>query len=359
MVPYSAAAVGLGHELELVKNDAKFYEITNGTVKDRVVKQVRAWWRVGVNVPYFPGPQPVSIERKHLSVLRRDEYWVCAKSDGTRYVMVLMRMNGEPLAMLVSRSMSLLLLRVTSLPDAFEGTVMDGELVETRSTGATRFLVYDAVMVSGGYVGDQPHSERMHAARCLLDYTTCNQMTVRPKLFYPMRQIAEYMEREVPRLDHATDGFVFTPEALSVTTGTHFSLFKWKPRLANTVDFHVQWYGRRRRFVLSVGHKKQTGSGFGLYEIDKARLLCAPEAEADLVGERGSSADKPQPRPQLPVLSKTDPQIVECRYVSPNRWVPVTVRTDKTYPNNWLTYTKTMLNIDEDIQLREFDDKLY
>lgn len=325
----------------------KFYEITNGTVKDRVVKQVRAWWRVGVNVPYFPGPQPVSIERKHLSVLRRDEYWVCAKSDGTRYVMVLMRMNGEALAMLVSRSTSLLLLRVTSLPEAFEGTVLDGEMVQTSSTGATRFLVYDAVMVSGEYVGERPHSERMHAARCLLDYTKCDQMAVRPKLFYPMRQIAEYMEREVPRLDHATDGFVFTPEARPVTTGTHFSLFKWKPRLANTVDFHVQWYGRRRRFVLSVGHKKQSfaagagagaGAGFGLYEIDKARLCEAHESNV--------------------LLSKTDPQIVECRYVSPNRWAPVTVRTDKTYPNNWLTYTKTMLNIDEDIQLREFDDKL-
>ena len=37
---------------------------------------------------WFPGPQPISIERRHFPMLKRQPYLVCEKTDGTRYMLV-------------------------------------------------------------------------------------------------------------------------------------------------------------------------------------------------------------------------------------------------------------------------------
>jgi len=36
----------------------------------------------------FPGCQPISIERKHFDILSKNDYVVCEKTDGTRYMML-------------------------------------------------------------------------------------------------------------------------------------------------------------------------------------------------------------------------------------------------------------------------------
>jgi hypothetical protein len=48
-----------------------------------------------------------------------------------------------------------------------------------------------------------------------------------------------------------------------------------------------------------------------------------------------------------------DGTIVECGYGDLG-WEPEKIRTDKTYPNNRRTYFRTLVNIREDIQFREF-----
>ena len=54
-----------------------------------------------------------------------------------------------------------------------------------------------------------------------------------------------------------------------------------------------------------------------------------------------------------------DGAIVECMYItweSPMWWKPLKRRYDKTYPNNRRTFYRTIVNIQEDIQLKDFLD---
>ena len=54
-----------------------------------------------------------------------------------------------------------------------------------------------------------------------------------------------------------------------------------------------------------------------------------------------------------------DGAIVECRYVtweSPMWWQPLKRRRDKKHPNNRRTFYRTIVNIKEDIKMKEFLD---
>jgi hypothetical protein len=107
--------------------------------------------------------------------------------------------------------------------------------------------------------------------------------------------------------------------------GTHETLFKWKPRDTNTIDFQMKWRGDR----------------WGMYVQEKGQLIFESELLPSQCGE-------------FEIKENT---IAECQYVhweAPRWWKPVNIRTDKTHPNNRRTFYRTLVNIAEDIQLNEF-----
>ena len=138
---------------------------------------------------------------------------------------------------------------------------------------------------------------------------------VRVKHMIPLGSI-----RELPALDsfeYETDGIVMTPINEPIRSGTHETMFKWKPFERITVDFMIQ-----------------RGTELWVQERGYPYL----EAQLHLSNQRPDIADG---------------SIVECGY-GPNGWFVEKVRTDKSYANNRRTYYNTCTNLRENIGLNEF-----
>jgi hypothetical protein len=325
----------------------------------------------------FPGTMPVSMCRKDIPIVQQGEYWLAEKTDGVRYLMAFASTPAGPAALLVERSMA-----VYTFPggDALAralptGTVLDGELVFNRLSGAYVFLVFDllfwgAEACLGARYGDRLSSIHL---RVIPAYEKAVQGGALPaqhlrlvgKRFYRRMDIGRLFdrvleegghrvyrddtcvtaylhylghgaggkrvqpEREVlSRYYHKTDGIVFQPDAPYVT-GTDTAFLKWKWLDTVTVDFSMQLVPYR----VSGG---AVGGGGGLDLSKQVRL-----EEPDLMRLRADMA------------------AYRCRIAelgfSPETgfWTYKMLRTDKSGPNFFTTVCSTMLELAEGISEEE------
>ena len=255
----------------------------------------------------FPGPQPVSIERRHFPLLKRQPYFVCEKTDGVRHLLA----STEEGVFLINRAFVIEPVKIRIPKD----TLLDGELVKTKA-GKSLFVVHDAVRVKGENLTSQPLNYRLDAARKVIKgiiKTAQAPFEIRVKAMYL------WGSESVPALDtyeYETDGLVLTPINEPIRMGTHETMFKWKPKERITIDFQLR-------------------NGCELWVQDRG----VPYKEADL-HTRNQRTDLP------------DGTIVECGYGDLGFFVEK-VRTDKTHANNRRTYFRTMINLREDIKVGE------
>ena len=252
----------------------------------------------------FPGPQPVSIERRHFPLLKRQPYFVCEKTDGTRHLLA----STEEGTFLVNRAFKIEPVKMKVPKD----TLLDGELVKTKA-GRWLFVVHDAVRVKGVDLTRSALNIRLDTARKAIKTiikTAQSPFEIRVKDMYI------WGSEKLPPLDsfeYETDGLVLTPINEPIRMGTHETMFKWKPRERITIDFELK-------------------KGSELWVQDRGQFY----KEADLHLHNA--------RPDLP-----DGTIVECGYGDIGFFVEK-VRTDKTHANNRRTYFRTMINLREDIK---------
>jgi hypothetical protein len=278
-------------------------------MSDPLVRFVHKAWGLpeGNSDGWFPGPQPVSIERRHFPLLKKSEYLVCEKTDGVRHLLVAFEdPDGEKKVALVNRSFQATYYKYTIPKD----TVLDGELVTRVSDQKLVFLIHDAVMIRGESLICAPLTERLDKARALCRTILSKAPFVTTvKTMYPLTEL-----QQLEAGQYVTDGLIFTPVNEPIRTGTHETMFKWKPREHITIDFLI---------------RRNTD----LYIQERGRLI----KEASIFHKE-----------EYP-----DDTIVECDY-GQNGWRVVKVRTDKTYPNNRRTFLRTIVNLREDIQRNEF-----
>tara|TARA_B000000437_G_scaffold147835_1_gene107888 strand:+ start:370 stop:1299 length:930 start_codon:yes stop_codon:yes gene_type:complete len=275
----------------------------------------------------FPGSQPISIEYRHFDILKSSPYVVCEKTDGVRFMMLAFMFNNKKKTIFMNRA-----LEMFDCPLNFRKLVYDGTIVEGEMYGDT-FMMYDMLMSCGKIIGDQDfltrldHMEKFKKMLMSLKY---DPVKLALKTFHLMSDFEEFMDKYLPTVQQEIDGLIFTPINDTVKTGTHETMFKWKPRDKNTIDFQL----------------KRRGDVWRLHVQERGKLVFESELRDEWVPLKAREWLK-------------EDAIIECQYMfqdSPMWWKPVALRSDKTFPNSRRTFYRTLVNIREDIAMVDFLD---
>ena len=176
------------------------------------------------NRAMFPGPQPISIERRHFPILAQQSYVVCEKTDGSRHVCVCTMFEDKKICVLLNRNQDMILMPLNILRNMFAGTVLDGELVK-GDTGWL-YMVYDCVATAGTPCRNAPLTDRIAAADAFVKgimKLKKDPVTFRVKKMWPLKEFSDF-EKET--FTYGTDGIVLTPVNEPVRSGTHETMFK-------------------------------------------------------------------------------------------------------------------------------------
>ena len=334
----------LFEKLELSYNkfgNSSTWKVNNIEFQNKVLEILCRWWN-DFECKIFPGPQPVSIERKHFDLIKQNEYWVCEKTDGVRFIFLAVKINDIPFCLCINRRRDIYLLNFELEDSVFEGTIFDGELVFDNDKNAYKYLVYDSTRISGKDITKQKHSERLRETLSVIEYIKYDEdssFEIHFKFFAPLNQIEAYLSNNLITLTHATDGLIFTPENEEIKSGTHFTMFKWKECSNNTIDFSIIYNDKTTNFTCWLSSNKRRLQMKNIH-------LCFDQSNKNIHSIIREFQKKDNIRNC----------IIECLYISENEWKPIKYRDDKIHPNNMLTYQKTLLNIRENIKSHEFVD---
>ncbi|TGJ82297.1 hypothetical protein E0Z10_g6469 [Xylaria hypoxylon] len=209
----------------------------------------------------FPGAQPVSFSRKHLDELRREDYYVCEKSDGMRYLLYMTDdEQGREVHYFIDRKNDYWFIDRGSLHFPLSNdrlkfhtaTVLDGELViDTLSDGRKepRYLVFDCLVLDSLVLMNRELGKRLgyFQEQVFKPYRRLMDEYPGERQYQPFfvdqkaMQFAygiEMMFKDVIRnLKHGNDGLIFTCLKSEYKPGTDPHILKWKDAEENTVDF--------------------------------------------------------------------------------------------------------------------------
>lgn len=271
------------------------------------------------NSSYFPGPQPKSIERKDMFKLFENDYYVCEKSDGVRYLFVSMEWKKRNLCFLMNRKNEIFIIKLNLHINNYKNSILDCELLNDNGV----LKVFDAIVVNGTPLQHMKLSERLNWIDRIT--TTYNKSDTDPFLISKKNMVKydpttfEDYTKSIENLGSKTDGYIFTPENDPIQSSTHENMYKFKNGIDNSVDFMIL---NKKIFI---GDR-----------ILRNNFLIPND---------------------LP-LKDDEKTIVECIYVHEKNnniyWKPILIRNDKNHSNSFFCYKKTLVNIRENIQLKEF-----
>jgi mRNA guanylyltransferase len=224
---------------------------------------------LGRTASNFPGAQPVSFAARHIAELRRQDYYVCEKTDGIRYLMYMTRDGDKDIHYLIDRKNDYYYVDGLHFPHQddptfarfHEGTILDGELVEDRPPNGPpelKYLVFDCLVLDGQRLLDRPLDKRLGYFKeyVLKPYKAMfakfpQEIAMRPfavedkstQFSYALELMFKQIIPSVKQL-HGNDGLIFTCKNTPYQFGTDEHILKWKPPHDNTVDFllHIVWH---------------------------------------------------------------------------------------------------------------------
>lgn len=354
-------------------------QLADGRDRDAVLAAVHDAFGSTGPPDRLPAPQPVSLDMRALGVLRshREDYLCTLKADGERFLLVMLVVDEEPLAVMVSRRLDVFEIPVVAqlrhfnpVPratgSALAGTVLDGELV-VRGDGL-QYLVFDALVVDGRYLRDDELTSRIqhvykycevynlghHATTEQVEAIAQEQDKIVPLTADPMIRITAKrwwvvgdlgrMWAERAQLGCPVDGVVFMRRR-GVTPGTDRTMFKWKA--AHTVDV---WLATPNEPLVAVaGRVCPWAAAFGEYTV-KTRKRARSAIPTPVVSVEHNQLVEVLMQNQRDSAST----VVECEMTLHGDDVllrPVRERPDKTVANDVSTVYRTIAAARDSIDL--------
>ncbi|KAF2763394.1 mRNA-capping enzyme subunit alpha [Pseudovirgaria hyperparasitica] len=322
----------------------------------------------------FPGAQPVSFARAHLQELRKENYFMCEKTDGIRCLLWLDEdSEGGESCYLIDRKNDYYYLEGAHFPRSgdptfekfHQQTLLDGELVYDAVKTPQgiekrlRFLVFDILVLEKESIMHKPLSGRLGRLR---DYVTnpYNDWLKRyPEALstQPFELKAKGMEfpyamgvmfnEKLPNLEHGNDGLIFTCCNTSYKHGTDENIIKWKPPHENTIDFRLDL----QQFPMIDPEDGEDGMIPDYDAIPTFSLLIGESANK--FSEFGTLHLEPDEWESMKKLKQVlDGRIIECWRDDKGRWRfkrepdgSPRFRDDKDAPNHISTAHKVMASI--------------
>jgi len=313
-------------------------QITNESKIQALKMTVLSFWP-NRKSNFSPVPLPTSLERKNFYKLKQFPYLICVKSDGIRFL--LFRQNN--IVYLVDRSFTFYIISLNFINNETNNQdvelMLDGELIKTKDNRWS-YIAHDCVVADFKDISQLHFDVRYEAIKDILINRWCgcgidsgsDSLYLTTKKFYKFSEIDNLInDMSSGKINHKTDGLIFTPLTLGIGTQTQYTLFKWKDRAHHTFDFkiietpteYVAYVnqGTDDKKYASVDKKTKEGLEF-------TRLL------------------------KLKCPTFKNGSIVELDYnIETNCFEPKMIRTDKNHPNSLFTIEKTLKNVEENITL--------
>ena len=87
-------------QLERVTVPFSTWKVKKGTVLETgIISFLNYSWGIENQKHFFPGPQPISIERRHFDILKNSSYVVCEKTDGVGHILMCVMIENKKIAM--------------------------------------------------------------------------------------------------------------------------------------------------------------------------------------------------------------------------------------------------------------------
>lgn len=325
----------------------------------------------------FPGTMPLSLCRKDLKRLTGvhkqffSEYVGSFKADGVRQLIGFCEIpNHGRTAFMLDRSETFSILNLSFPKQCYAGTLLDVEFISSHQT----CLIFDIYALCGHQVFNHFYPHRLLYAQRLLQLVADqipNNVEVKAQPKYPGSVLpaglqvkfpisgVEFLVKTIFHAAHAKglpaikwpypqDGFVWTivnktPIFNNVRTT---NVFKYKPLDKIALDF----------LIVAASPEVEALQHASVHKFLRVKSMYyqrPPEKDKDIwyiLTIYRSKRLRFGAIPQDPEKPLTAGRIYECLWCEKNQvWVPQHERPDRTKPNNLVTISRTIGNMEENV----------
>jgi hypothetical protein len=307
------------------------FKIDNEVLKEKIFTECEKILEMKLNREFFPGPQPVALMIKDFETIKNNKYVVCEKSDGERYILILINIDNKPMCFLINRNNDIYFVILSFKKEVFEGSIFDGELIKTKDN-VWNYLIHDTFSYNGKNFMNSNHELRYSAIMDFITKRYTNKETdcfnIKTKIFYNYgSEIEKTWNHIINTTENKIDGLIFTPVNNPIKFGRDNNLFKWKEPDSHTIDFLVKKVGKK---INLYGNRKKTIYIFKTLTENYKNIIDFPD------------------------INLKEGSIIEFKYdIKNDIFEPYRLRLDKNQPNGEITISNTLKNIEEAIKISD------